>query len=551
MRYLSFAAYSQPLEMSTNDKKHELEGKFERDEKHQAGVQVDMKQIDEAANFNLNRELTHEEGLRIRKKIDKHILPMMCVLYWVQFMDKTTLGSSAILGIRTDTHLNANECNWLGTIFYLSYLLFEYPQNMALQRFPVGKWMSLNIFVWAVALCMHAACTNFGGLFTVRFIMGMCEGSITAGFLIVTAMFYTRDEQSQRVGYWFLMNGTAQIITGFLSFGVLHISHSALHPWQWFMLITGIFTLALAVCFWFLFPDSPTNAWFLTREERMLAVERIKVNQTGIGNKHFKMEQVIETLQDPKTWLFTLSVCLSSIPNSVCDGVVMMDSCTNYPQLTNQKQIIVSSFGFTYLQTTLLGCVDGVIEIITVWVGVTLVARYKNSRAYIAMLNFAPMILGAILVNTLPWGDRVGLLCGMWLNGFGTANFVITLAWVTSVTAGHTKRITVNAIILVGYCVGNIVGPQMWQASFAPRDRVPWIIITLTHIICPTLLYCVRVILSNENKRRDMEAENRSNDSDDMYVTEILADGTNLERKVDKSFLDLTDKENKDFRYVL
>jgi ACS family allantoate permease-like MFS transporter len=38
----------------------------------------------------------------------------------------------------------------LGTIFYLSYLVFEYPQNLALQRFPVGKWMSLNIFVWAV-----------------------------------------------------------------------------------------------------------------------------------------------------------------------------------------------------------------------------------------------------------------------------------------------------------------------------------------------------------------------------------------------------------------
>jgi hypothetical protein len=38
----------------------------------------------------------------------------------------------------------------LGTIFYLAYLLFEYPQNLALQRFPVGKWMSLNILVWSM-----------------------------------------------------------------------------------------------------------------------------------------------------------------------------------------------------------------------------------------------------------------------------------------------------------------------------------------------------------------------------------------------------------------
>ncbi|EEB88034.1 hypothetical protein MPER_14367, partial [Moniliophthora perniciosa FA553] len=29
----------------------------------------------------------------------------------------------------------------LGSIFYISYLAFEYPQNLALQRFPVAKWM--------------------------------------------------------------------------------------------------------------------------------------------------------------------------------------------------------------------------------------------------------------------------------------------------------------------------------------------------------------------------------------------------------------------------
>ena len=64
------------------------------------------------------------------------------------------------------------------------------------------SWISLNIFIWGVALCSHAACKNFGGLFTVRFILGMCEGSITAGFMIVSSMFYTRKEQTLRVGYW-------------------------------------------------------------------------------------------------------------------------------------------------------------------------------------------------------------------------------------------------------------------------------------------------------------------------------------------------------------
>lgn len=42
---------------------------------------------------------------------------------------------------RNSAHLNATQFNWLGTIFYFSYLIFQYPQNLALQRFPVGKWM--------------------------------------------------------------------------------------------------------------------------------------------------------------------------------------------------------------------------------------------------------------------------------------------------------------------------------------------------------------------------------------------------------------------------
>ncbi|KAF8519820.1 MFS general substrate transporter [Gautieria morchelliformis] len=509
---------------------------MEKNEKHEHyGVHVEQAEVDEGARFNLGRDLDPTEALRVRKKIDRHILPMMCVLYWVQFIDKTTLGSSAILGIRADTHLNANESNWLSTIFYISYLLFEYPQNMALQRFPVGKWLSLNIFVWSVALSTHAACTSFGGLFAVRFIMGLCEGSITAGFMIVTSMFYTRTEQSQRVGYWFLMNGTAQIISGFLSFGVLHITKSTLHPWQWLMIIAGLMTLILAVCFWVFFPDSPTTAWFLTPEERSIAVERIKVNQTGIGNKQFKMEQVIEALKEPKTWLFALFSCLDNIPNS----------------LTNQKQIIVNSFGFTTLQTTLLGCVDGTIEIVTIWTGVTLAARYKDARAWVSIIYFVPNILGSILVNTLPWSDKVGLLFSCWITSVGTTGFVLSLGWVTAVTAGHTKRITMNAIMLSAYCIGNIVGPQMWQAKYAPRNRVPWGIIAVCYFICPFLIWWIRIILSNENKRRDTEAESRSTDIDDVYIEEILDDGTKVERKVEKAFLDLTDVQNKDFRYVL
>lgn len=325
----------------------------------------------------------------------------------------------------------------------------------------------------------------------------------------------------------------AQIISGFISFGTLHIKTDGFEPWQWLMTITGILTLITAVAFWLYFPDSPTNAWFLTRQERAIAVRRLKENQTGVENKHFKMEQVHEALRDPKTWLFALFSALNNVPNS----------------LTNQGQIIVASFGFTYLQTTLLGCVDGMIEIVTIWTGTRLAARLTDARAYVGAVYFIPNLLGVLLINLLPWSNRLGLLCAQWLTGVGTTGFVLSLSWLSNVTAGHTKRVTVNAIMLIAYCIGNAAGPFMWQEKYRPRNHVPWTIIGACYLLCPALLLIIRQVLSAENKRRDAEPPDETYDA--VYISIIAADGTRVERKVDKEFLDLTDVQNRDFRYVL
>ncbi|KAJ7600723.1 MFS general substrate transporter [Mycena floridula] len=520
----------------------DIDSKHEKDK-----VEVSAQEVDVAAELVSGHvgELDPAEGARVLRKIDRHIMPLMCGQ--IQFMDKTTLGSSAILGIRCSlldlslglresTHLTTNQYNWLGTIFYLSYLIFEFPQNLALQRFPVAKWMSLNILVWAIALMCHAASTNFAGLFVCRFILGMCEGSITAGFLIVSSMFYTRKEQTLRVGYWFLMNGTAQIISGFISFGTLHIKTRGFEPWQWLMIITGLLTLITAICFWFFFPDSPTSAWFLTIPERRVAIQRIKAiqqNQTGVENKTFKKEQMMEALLDPICWLFALLAFVDNLPNS----------------LTNQKQLIVVSFGFSNLQTTLLGCVDGVVEIVTIWTGVTLASRIPNSRALVGSAYLVPNVLGVLLVSLLPWTNRIGLLFGLWLTGVGTTGFVLSLSWLSSVTAGHTKKVTANAMLLIGYCIGNSVGPQLWQAKYKPRYRVPWITIGISYVICIGILLLIRFLLNRENKKRDAEPIDETYDN--VYMEIVDADGKLIRRKVDKEFLDLTDRQNRDFRYVL
>ncbi|ORY27006.1 putative membrane transporter [Naematelia encephala] len=488
-----------------------------------------LAEADEAAAFvaGFHGTISEEEANRVRRKIDWNLLPLMMTLYFVQFTDKTTLGSSSILGIKTDTKLTSLEYNWLGTIFYLSYLIFEWPQNLGLQRFPAGKWMAGNILVWAVALTCQAACTNFAGLFVCRFFMGVCEGSITAGFLIITSMFYTHEEATRRVGFHFLMNGTAQIFNGLVSFGVLHVDPSVIHPWKVYMIICGLVTLVVGICFYFFIPNNPMSARFLTQEEKVIAIERLRNQSTGIENRHWKREQFIEALTDWKPWAFAIFAALNNVPNS----------------LTNQSALIIKSFGFTTGQTALLGCVSGAIEILTIYSSTLIVKKVKNARGIVGACYFIPNIVSGIMLIALPWSNKGGLLTAVYLGGLGTPGFVLSLSWNAATNTGHTKKTTANAMLLIGYCLGNLVAPQMWLAKYSPRYYIPWAIILMCYCVCPLMMLGIAFFLRKENKRRD-----RLFATGEMKVEKYFDESGN---EIDPTFLDMTDKQNLAFRYPL
>ncbi|OJA11726.1 hypothetical protein AZE42_13013 [Rhizopogon vesiculosus] len=91
--------------------------------------------------------------------------------------------------------------------------------------------------------------------------------------------------------------------------------------------------------------------------------------------------------------------------------------------------------------------------------------------------------------------------------------------------------------------------PLMWLNQYKPRNRIPWIIIGICNLACPILLLTVRFILARENKKRDAEPVNDA--YEEVYIEQVTADGKRIEVRVDKEFLDLTDVQNRDFRYVL
>lgn len=443
------------------------------------------------------------------------------------YVDKQTLGSSAILGIMESAHLNSTQYNWLSSILYLGYLIAEYPQNWALQRFPVGRWLALNLMVWGGILLLHIPCKSFAGLFVVRFLLGVAEACIVPAFLLTLSMFFTYDEQAVLMPCMWAIGNSSPITSGLLSYGVLWIDTGSFNPWKWFMVITGLVTILLGIAIWLWFPDSPLNAHFLTLEERAQAVLRIKSNHSGIEQKHFKRHQFIEALQDPKTYMFFFHAWSQEMANG----------------LTNQYSLIIKSFGFTTLQTTLLGCVNGVAAFVSLATAAIILAKTRNCRAWLSAAAYLPPITSCIMLITLPWSNRWGLLTAIWIRATAGIPYAVVMIWAANCSAGHTKKTATIALYHVGYGLGNVLSPQLFQPQYKPRYIVTWSVILGIACIFPMLLVLyLRWYLVKENRRRDALQEKGA--ISEVGVVQHADDGSSPEEIVDARMLDLTDREN-------
>ncbi len=69
----------------------------------------------------------------------------MAVTYLFQFLDKSAMGYTSILGLRTDLHLVGQEYAWASSIFYFGYLAFSYPASLIMVRYPVGKFLAISV----------------------------------------------------------------------------------------------------------------------------------------------------------------------------------------------------------------------------------------------------------------------------------------------------------------------------------------------------------------------------------------------------------------------
>jgi MFS family permease len=324
------------------------------------------------------------------------------------------------------------------------------------------------------------------------------------------------------------------MIGSLISFGFQHYTNATFTSWQIMFLVVGLITVAVGIAgkqdtsndialnpvltFFpvvFLLPDNPMSSR-LSPAEKVWAIERLRENQTGIENKQFKWHQVLDCFQDPQTWMLALITMTSNIPNGA---------------VSSYQATLIRSFGFDSKTTALLQLPSGAVSIISI-ISATYLAGKFDQRGLCIVSLLIPGALGGALMAFLPSESKVGKLIGNYLTNCLGASLPLLYSWVSANIAGHTKKVTMNAILLMSFCLGNIIGPLTFRKENAPDFLPAKIAIVGTSLIAAVTTVALRAYYVWENGRRDPTG------GDAGYVE-------------NEEFLDRTDRENARFRYRL
>lgn len=191
------------------------------------------------------------------------------------------------------------------------------------------------------------------------------------------------------------------------------------------------------------------------------------------------------------------------------------------------QSLIISGLGYSPKEVALLQIPGGVIAVTSVLIATYTASRFNARAANIIIWSLIGGILGGSLLAFLPV-DSTGALAGNYITHVVGAFLPCSYSFAAANTAGHTKKVTMNAILLMSFCLGNILGPLTFRDEDAPSytpAKITIVAVDLTAVSGAVVLW---LYYYWQNKRRDKMG---------------------VEHKTDVEFADQTDLENKEFRY--
>ncbi|KAH9934371.1 MFS general substrate transporter [Fomitopsis serialis] len=275
---------------------------------------IEEKKFAELASPQLSYASSVVDRRRVLRKLDRHLLPFVSVLYLLSFLDRTNIGNAKVAGLTTDLHLTGLQYNLCSAIFFLPYTFFEVPSNMAMKLLRPSRWIPCIMVCWGIVMLSMAFVKSFSGLIAARIFLGFTESGLFPGVTFYLCMWYPRAAQAQRVSIFLSAATVAGAFGGILAFGIERMKGiGGLAGWSWIFLLEGLLTVVVSGLSFFFMHDDPETATFLTPEEREWLINTIKEDTAGLA-KTFQWKFIAQALRDRHTYLYMLLYLFTAMP---------------------------------------------------------------------------------------------------------------------------------------------------------------------------------------------------------------------------------------------
>ena len=400
------------------------------------------------------------------RKVTWRLIPFLMVCYLLAFIDRGNIGMAA-LQMNHDLGITPKIFGFAGSLFFISYFLFEVPSNLALQKFGARKWIARIMITWGLITASTALVQGQTSLFIIRFLLGAAEAGFFPGVLLYLTYWIPAAYRGRIIAIFMVAVPMASFVGSPLSALLLGIDGTlGLRGWHWLFILEGIPTVLIGLVCLFYLTDKPEQARWLTAEQREWLSARME--QERAAKKTSGAHLTIWQLFRSKEVLGMALICSTASSAGTVLGIWQ-------PQL-------IKSFGLTVMQTGLVNSIPYVIaSVVMVWWGrhsdkhnerrlhtaipLMLIALGMLGTLLTSSLVSTMMLLTCVLIGAYSFKGPFWALSSNWLSsataaaGLAAINAVSNLiggglmvnvyGWIKEETGSHAIALTPIAVLAV------------------------------------------------------------------------------------------------------
>ncbi len=214
-------------------------------------------------------------GRRARHRVAYRLLPFVFLLYIVNYIDRVNV-SFANLRMSTDLGFSDSVYGLGVGMFYVTYVLFEIPGAIIVERWSAKKWMARIMVSWGIVTILTGFVHTTSQFYAARFLLGAAESSFFPGMIVYLTHWFCAGDRSRAIACLYAANPAAALIGSPLAGWLLGVHWRTLAGWRWLFILEGIPAVIVGIITYFYMTDRPAQARWLPQDERDWLVKKLE-----------------------------------------------------------------------------------------------------------------------------------------------------------------------------------------------------------------------------------------------------------------------------------